>query len=232
LMISILVLFSYPLQLFPCRNSVLKVIDHKRNQADSRELLHHPLPTTSQDLDREEDVESTDVERPDGPLSNEPASLKLFIGITAFLLLGSFLIAVNVERLETVLGFVGSTGSTTISYILPGLFFRKLFPAEQIPPSADVITNASLSEPDRYFDHRQSTADQQPHEEEEEEVDNDGCSHLVSERQQVALQLIDQRQLVVLRKLAYALVVVGFVIMIVCFSLNIHDAFFATTPLP
>ena len=101
-MISILVLFSYPLQLFPCRNSVLKVIDHKRNQADSRELLHHPLPTTSQDLDREEDVESTDVERPDGPLSNDPASLKLFIGITAFLLLGSFLIAVNVERLETV----------------------------------------------------------------------------------------------------------------------------------
>ncbi|KNZ45657.1 hypothetical protein VP01_793g3 [Puccinia sorghi] len=264
LMISILVLFSYPLQLLPCRSSVLKVIHHQRNQVDSRKVLHHPLPTTSQDLDREEDVESIDVERPDGPFSNEPTSLKLFVGITALLLLGSFLIAVNVERLETVgrisslpllmlafsrptqqrtdfflplfpdnkvLGFVGSTGSTTISYILPGLFFRKLFPAEQVPPRADMITNASHSEPDRYYDHRQSTVDPQPREE-EEEVDNDGYSNLVPERQQVVLDLIDQRQLVVLRKLAYALVVVGFVIMIVCFSLNIHDAFFATTALP
>ena len=31
-----------------------------------------------------------------------------------------------VLNLETVLSFVGSTGSTTVSFILPGLFFWKL----------------------------------------------------------------------------------------------------------
>lgn len=34
----------------------------------------------------------------------------------------------NVSQLELVLGIIGSTGSTTISFILPAIFYLKLFP--------------------------------------------------------------------------------------------------------
>lgn len=67
--ISILVLFSYPLQLHPCRNSLEKVWQAYKPSD------HNP---------RDED------------------SLMEFVGLTTSLLLSSFLIAVNVERLETV----------------------------------------------------------------------------------------------------------------------------------
>jgi amino acid permease len=37
----------------------------------------------------------------------------------------------NVDHLALVLGFIGSTGSTTISFILPALFYLKLFPESE-----------------------------------------------------------------------------------------------------
>ncbi|KAJ3203655.1 hypothetical protein HDU67_010015 [Dinochytrium kinnereticum] len=46
--------------------------------------------------------------------------------ITSGLLVASFLLAVSVEDLGTVLGLVGATGSTTICYILPGILYYKL----------------------------------------------------------------------------------------------------------
>jgi amino acid permease len=38
----------------------------------------------------------------------------------------SFITAMTVSSLEKVLAYVGSTGSTTISFILPGLFYYKI----------------------------------------------------------------------------------------------------------
>ncbi len=46
---------------------------------------------------------------------------------TSFILLATFLIALFVDSLETVLGFVGATGSTMISFILPAVFFLAIF---------------------------------------------------------------------------------------------------------
>lgn len=37
----------------------------------------------------------------------------------------------NVDHLAIVLGIIGSTGSTTISFILPSLFYLKLFPKSE-----------------------------------------------------------------------------------------------------
>ncbi|KNF03664.1 hypothetical protein PSTG_03184 [Puccinia striiformis f. sp. tritici PST-78] len=219
--ISLLVLFSYPLQLFPCRSSLIKVLNQQLNQGRSPQIPHDPLPTTSQELEREEGVdEFQEVEPSNGQFRDEPISVQFYVGITAFLLLGSFLIAVNVERLETVLGFVGSTGSTTISYILPGLFFRKLFPAGQSvsPSSQDPNSTPELSNSGRYSDHQQTEDQVEEHAERR--------SSNLDERQQAADLVIEPHQLILLRKLSFALVVAGFVIMIVCFSLNIHDAFF------
>ncbi|KAI8852127.1 hypothetical protein BC829DRAFT_385193 [Chytridium lagenaria] len=48
------------------------------------------------------------------------------VAITTMLLIGSFIIAVSVENLDTVLSLVGATGSTTICYILPGILYYKM----------------------------------------------------------------------------------------------------------
>ncbi|ORZ08194.1 transmembrane amino acid transporter protein-domain-containing protein [Absidia repens] len=54
-----------------------------------------------------------------------PSPIKYFAMTTSILLL-SYLVAISVSQLDLVLAFVGSTGSTTISFILPGLFYYKI----------------------------------------------------------------------------------------------------------
>jgi len=49
-----------------------------------------------------------------------------FALLTGAILILSYFTAISVASLETVLAFVGSTGSTAISFILPGLFYWKL----------------------------------------------------------------------------------------------------------
>lgn len=93
----ILVLFSYPLQLFPARASLDKVL----------------FPPSADDelLGGGADDHAT----PDIPLGR-------FILESAFILVTTFTIAMFVSSLEVVLGFVGATGSTAISFILPAVF--------------------------------------------------------------------------------------------------------------
>ena len=49
-----------------------------------------------------------------------------FAVISTVLIILSFVTAMTVSSLEKVLAYVGSTGSTTISFILPGLFYYKI----------------------------------------------------------------------------------------------------------
>jgi amino acid permease len=56
------------------------------------------------------------------------ASNTRYIVMTTCILIASYCVAITVNQLDLVLSFVGSTGSTTISFILPGLFYFKLFP--------------------------------------------------------------------------------------------------------
>lgn len=49
-----------------------------------------------------------------------------FAVITTFILTLSYITALSVTTLDRVLAFVGSTGSTSISFILPGLFYYKI----------------------------------------------------------------------------------------------------------
>lgn len=100
----ILVIFSYPLQAHPCRASLDKVFQ-----------------TTHK--------------------SHHPSAFKYF-AMTTTILIASYIVAITVTKLDVVnnnnkdtrnlinlvqvLSFVGSTGSTTISFILPGLFYYKI----------------------------------------------------------------------------------------------------------
>ncbi|KAF8311366.1 hypothetical protein DL93DRAFT_2083351 [Clavulina sp. PMI_390] len=94
--VVILVLFSHPMQVHPCRTCLDKVFDPKDPKAASENS------------------------------AAEMSALKHTLLTWGIIILG-FTIAYYVDDLQIVLSFVGSTGSVTISFILPGLFYYKLF---------------------------------------------------------------------------------------------------------
>ena len=81
--IAVLVLFSYPLQVHPCRASLLKIF-------------------------------SSDE------ASEQPGS-RLHTALTVAILVTTYAVAMTVDKLDLVLGYVGATGSTTISFTLPAV---------------------------------------------------------------------------------------------------------------
>ncbi|KAL3470985.1 transmembrane amino acid transporter protein-domain-containing protein [Aspergillus californicus] len=111
--IVILVMFSYPLQCHPCRASVDAV------------LRWRPKPTVSAN----ENSPHRQALLPGGPRGSrapEPMSDLRFSVITTSILILSYIVAMTVSSLEAVLAYVGSTGSTSISFILPGIFYYKI----------------------------------------------------------------------------------------------------------
>lgn len=117
LAIVILVLFSYPLQVHPCRNCLDKIVEAvTTGSAETNETVAEETePLVSQE-------EDTDLDH----LHKETSPLRHTL-LTAAIVISGFTVAYFVSSLQLVLSFVGSTGSTTISFILPGLFFAKLF---------------------------------------------------------------------------------------------------------
>ena len=129
LAIAILVLFSYPLQVHPCRNCLDKVFHFG-------ESLNAVKPIADGDEDEEDDDHDDDHGH------SEMSKMKHF-WLTMAIVASGFMIAFMVDDLQIstyfllgdfvqtlisdpVLSFVGATGSTTISFILPGLLFWKV----------------------------------------------------------------------------------------------------------
>ncbi|KAI1408285.1 transmembrane amino acid transporter protein-domain-containing protein [Hypoxylon sp. FL1857] len=116
--IVILVTFSIPLQVHPCRASVDAVLKWRPKDVSrppvrtsspgGRPLLPTPAPTRSDH----------------GPAA--PMSDLRFAVLTTIILVLGYTVALTVSSLERVLAYVGSTGSTSISFILPGLFYYKV----------------------------------------------------------------------------------------------------------
>ncbi|KIK61722.1 hypothetical protein GYMLUDRAFT_42750 [Collybiopsis luxurians FD-317 M1] len=117
--IVILVLFSYPLQVHPCRNCLDKVFHAGEimKQADNEE-------------------EAVD-DHGSGAMSNTKHTI-----LTVAIIVSTFTIAYLVDDLKIVLSFVGSTGSTTISFILPGLFYWKISRGDE---SSRLLNRAALA---------------------------------------------------------------------------------------
>ncbi|KAJ4984452.1 transmembrane amino acid transporter [Stagonosporopsis vannaccii] len=113
LAIVILVMFSYPLQIHPCRASIDACARWRpRRRSPSRDTSparHSLVPTTAA------------AAKP----RSEMSDLR-FAVVTTVLIVLSFITAMTVSSLSLVLAYVGSTGSTTISFILPGLFYYKI----------------------------------------------------------------------------------------------------------
>ncbi|KAK6829482.1 AVT6-involved in amino acid efflux from the vacuole [Apiospora arundinis] len=113
--IVVLVTFSIPLQVHPCRASVDAVLKWRPNKSSKSNRATSPggrplLPT---------------IQRSDhGP--GAPMSDLRFALLTTAILVLSYCVALSMKSLERVLAYVGSTGSTSISFILPGLFYYKI----------------------------------------------------------------------------------------------------------
>lgn len=118
-----------------------------------------------------------------------------FAAITTVITVLGYITAVSVSSLETVLAYVGSTGSTSISFILPGLFYYK------------------MSSPG--FSHHQKMTKED--DDDEEEFDGNESQGLLGS---VGLTSSAWRKSM-LRKLSLGMVVYGIVVMITCLVTNI-----------
>jgi len=114
----IMVMLSYPLQMFPCRLSLdkvfynLKRIINRNNEGNS---LLNPTATSLMS------GPSNDINAHSQPMSD-----KKFFFMTLSILVASYVLACSVKTLGIVLSIVGATGSTMICYILPGILYYKL----------------------------------------------------------------------------------------------------------
>lgn len=107
-------MFSYPLQVHPCRASVDAVLKWRWKRAPESQTNGSPSRTALLA----------------GPRSVKPRNDTLsetrFALITTAIIILSYIVAMTVSSLSRVLAYVGSTGSTSISFILPGLFYYKI----------------------------------------------------------------------------------------------------------
>jgi amino acid permease len=97
-----------------------------------------------------------------------------------------------VSSLDKVLAYVGSTGSTSISFILPGLFYYKI-------SAPDSIHHQRLTKEDDDDEYEEST---------EQGLLAQGTMKAGAQRTMI------------LRRMALALAAYGFVVMIVCLVTN------------
>ena len=119
-MIVVLVMFSYPLQVHPCRASVDAVLKWRPST-----MLKGKLSSgTPSSLDSS--PPRTEPSLPQVKKRNTDISETRFAAITTVIVILSYIVAMTVSSLESVLAYVGSTGSTSISFILPGLFYYKI----------------------------------------------------------------------------------------------------------
>ncbi|KII87407.1 hypothetical protein PLICRDRAFT_112640 [Plicaturopsis crispa FD-325 SS-3] len=135
LAIVILVLFSYPLQVHPCRSCLDKVFSYGSTP-------HPPKTIAVTGLDDEENGDDL-IDEHLNPGPHEMTAFKHTLLTTAIITCG-FAIAYFVDDLQMVLSFVGSTGSTTISFILPGLFYWKLTRNDPDAPRSLSIASIAL----------------------------------------------------------------------------------------
>jgi len=183
--IVVLVMFSYPLQVHPCRASVdavLKWRPGKRRLAEGEgSPRQQALLPGSKKKNKEEDISDA-----------------RFAFITTIVIVLSYVVAMTVSSLESVLAYVGSTGSTSISFILPGLFYYK------------------ISDPDSAHHQRLLKED-----DDEDYDSDDGSVSLAGSTGAGSMGIGKASKKIWLRRGSLALAIYGFVVMVVCLGMNI-----------
>ncbi|KAK5682254.1 hypothetical protein LTS10_005380 [Elasticomyces elasticus] len=122
--IVVLVMFSYPLQVHPCRASV-DAVSKWRPQTGSKRESNRADEFTPAGGSPSRSSLLSGTQKVMRPKPEDMSELRFAIITTAIIIL-SYIVAMTVSSLDKVLAYVGSTGSTSISFILPGLFYYKI----------------------------------------------------------------------------------------------------------
>jgi len=130
-----------------------------------------------------------------------------FAVITALILTASYSVAMTVASLDRVLAFVGSTGSTAISFILPGIFYHRMTRPGGLLPRAP----EDSAKDDDDDDNVSVIEDDASHE--------SSSTHSSDSDSTVGKRRATRKK--IRRGAAVALVVYGFVVMTVCLTINI-----------
>ncbi|KXT16163.1 hypothetical protein AC579_892 [Pseudocercospora musae] len=120
--IVVLVMFSYPLQVHPCRASLDAVLKWRPVNRRTQELT--PAPSSRGSPSRSSLLGAGKV--PSTRSNPSEMGEVRFAILTTIIIILSYMVAMTVSSLDKVLAYVGSTGSTAISFILPGLFYYKI----------------------------------------------------------------------------------------------------------
>ncbi|OWB58284.1 hypothetical protein B5S28_g4296 [[Candida] boidinii] len=139
ILLVLMVLLSYPLMFHPARisfNNIIhwvsvtffkydftKDIEIENESSDTIVNETSPLIRSGEDSDDNNEDDDTKFEQVGKAL---PLPEKRFLILTTLMLILSYFVAISLKSFELVLALVGATGSTAISFILPGLFGYKL----------------------------------------------------------------------------------------------------------
>lgn len=150
--IVFMVIFSFPLMIHPARISVNNIFYWtKINVFHGHEDINATLTTSATEsstlLGSDPSQESLETAAAKKESHIVPFSHKTFVVITTILLFAGYTLAISITSFALVLAIVGATGSTAISFILPGLFGYKLIGSELDDPSIleTVFKNLSLA---------------------------------------------------------------------------------------
>ncbi|KAG6040819.1 hypothetical protein E4U41_006990 [Claviceps citrina] len=200
--IVVLVLFSIPLQVHPCRASLDAV------------LRWRPSRSTSHNGRGEPALMNSSAPRGDHG-SSAPMTDTRFALLTTLILTLAYFTALSVSSLDRVLAFVGSTGSTSISFILPGLFYYKISDPES--PHHQRL----MKEDDDMEDSGASDIEDSAPLAERSSSAASGSPWRWRRKWRWDLEHLDHG---LLRRLALALSAYGMVVMVVCLLMNIFFA--------
>lgn len=153
-----------------------------------------------------------------------------FAVITTCILTLAYGAALSVTSLDRVLAFVGSTGSTSISFILPGLFYYKISDPDStfhqcLVKEDDDIDEETTSDVEDTAPLAQSTTSILSTASLASNMSAPGNRNMWRWRKKWRWDL-EHIEHTTIRKLSLALAVYGFVVMAVCLGFNI---FFAVT---
>ena len=214
--IVVLVMFSYPLQAHPCRASIDAILKWRPNKAS--QVRASLSPARNQPLLVGSPASSGIL--PSRESKQDGMSETRFAAITTTVIVLSYIVAMTVTSLEKVLAYVGSTGSTSISFILPGLFYYKISCPESIYHQRLLKENDDEEEDD-LPDQPQDTALLGETEESADEPSWKAWRNWAIFRNWRSRRWRDM----MVRRMSLVMVVYGIVVMVVCLGTN---AFLAT----
>ena len=143
--IAFMLALHYPLQLDPsrrCITSLVKVIlkwrttqTHKQSTEGEIEMEQEeevpPIGGVIHDDSSYYQMSQNNIKQQQKQQDEEIDTIgddRLFNVITVSFLISSFVLAMIIDDLGVILALVGATGSTLVSYVLPGLIYVKVYP--------------------------------------------------------------------------------------------------------